>query len=71
MFFSHMNTVYHMIALPRLVRVWRGTQPDPRGEPAYTPPRLSSAYPYIVTAAVVHGVYNAFAVFMGALIDPF
>ena len=39
-----------------LIRIWRETWRT------HTRPRLSLGYPYMLTAVVIHGVYNAFAV---------
>lgn len=47
-----------VIASLGLMRVWRETKETRR------PPRLHLAYPYIVTAVVIHGTYNAFAIIL-------
>ena len=44
------------IAAIGLVRIWRGTWER------FRRPELSRAFPYILVAVIVHGVYNAFAV---------
>jgi len=48
-----------------VIRMWRVSRTD------WSPPKIHHGYPYLVTAMVVHGAYNLFAVVYSAAFEPF
>lgn len=54
-----------LIAAWGVVRVWKDVWQYQR------PPRVEVGYPYWMTAIVIHGVYNAFALMFEMLVSPF
>ncbi len=54
-----------LIAGMGLVKSWR------KGREDLTKPRMEHAYPYIVTAVILHGAYNCFATILQGVLRPF